>query len=138
MDRHTILSALASPDRAWIVILAGVVMIYREFMAPGRVLPGVFGAVAVTVGVYALSQHRWHMEAVGLILAGVALVVVQGVRRWYWLPSVLAAALVGMGARLLTDPPISFAPAAAAVPLTIVSGILLYTALAARRRKHSV
>ena len=138
MSRDTILSALASPDRAWIVLLAGVVMIYREFMAPGRVLPGVFGAVAVSVGLYALLQHRWHAEALALMLAGVVLIIVQGFRRWYWVPSLLAAALMAIGARRLTVPPISLAPAAAAIPLSIVSGVLLYTALSARRRKHSV
>ena len=52
MDRDSILTALRDPTRAWIVILIGLVLIYREFNAPGRVLPGVFGGVAACVGVY--------------------------------------------------------------------------------------
>jgi membrane-bound serine protease (ClpP class) len=138
MSRSTILAALASPDRAWIVLLAGTVMIYREFMAPGRVLPGVFGGVAVCVGGYALSQHPWRPEALAMMVAGAVLVILQGFRRWYWIPAALAAALVTMGARRLTDPPISLGPALLAIPLCLVSGFLLHIALAARRRKRSV
>jgi membrane-bound serine protease (ClpP class) len=138
MSRDAILSALASPDRAWIVLLAGIVMIYREFMAPGRVLPGIAGGIAVCVGSYALFQHPWRMDALSAMLAGVALVILQGFRRWYWLPSALAAALITIGARRLTEPAISFGPAAAAIPLSLISGFLLHTALAARRRKRSV
>ena len=138
MSRYAILSALASPDRAWIVLLAGIVMIYREFMAPGRVLPGIAGGVAVCVGSYALFQHPWRGDALLTMLAGVALVIVQGFRRWYWLPSALAAGLLTIGARRLTEPAIGFGPAAAVIPLTLVSGFLFHTALAARRRKRSV
>jgi membrane-bound serine protease (ClpP class) len=119
-------------------VLAGIVMIYREFMAPGRVLPGVIGGVAVCVGGYALGQHPLRFSAIAMIIAGVALVVLQGLGRWYWLPSVLAAVLITLGARCLTTPPVSVVAAAAAIPLSLASGFLLHTALAARRRKRSV
>ena len=119
-------------------MLAGIVMIYREFMAPGRVLPGIAGGVAVSVGAYALGQHPLRFSAVAMILAGVGLIVLQGFGRWYWLPSVLAAVLITLGARELTVPPISLGPAATAIPLSLASGFLLHTALAARRRKRSV
>lgn len=138
MTRQTILAALASPDRAWIVVLAGVAMIYREFMRPGRVLPGVFGGVAVCVGLYALLQHPWRPYALALILAGIALLVLQGFRRLYWQPSVAAGVLIAVGARGLTEPPISTIPAAAAIPLALVSGFLLHTALSARRHKRTI
>src|SRR5688572_28801263 len=107
MNRYTVLSALASPDRAWIVLLAGIVMIYREFMAPGRVLPGVFGGVAICVGGYALGQHPLRLEAIGMIAVGVALIVLQGFGRWYWVPTLVAAAVITIGARTLTVPAIS-------------------------------
>jgi membrane-bound serine protease (ClpP class) len=138
MNRYTIMSALADPDRAWILILAGVVMIYREFMAPGHVLPGIFGAVAVCVGGYALFQHPWHGEAGALIAVGIGLVILQGFRRWHWAPSAAAAVFLTIGARRLTDPAIGILPAAAAIPLAMVSGYLLHTALSARRRKRTV
>lgn len=136
--RHAILTALSSPDRAWIVILAGIVMIYREFVAPGRVLPGIFGAVAICVAGYALFQHHWHIYALAHIVLAALLIVLQGLRRWYWLPSIAAAALMTMGALHLTDPPISLFPSLASIPLALASGFLLHTALEARRRKRSV
>ncbi len=138
MLRNTILSSLAHPDRAWIVLLAGIIMIYREFMRPGRVLPGVFGGVAVCVAIYALLQHPIHLEAAVMIVCAAALLVVQGFRRWYWAPSAAAAALMTLGALRLTQPPISVLPAAASIPLCLISGFLLHTAVAARRRKRSL
>jgi membrane-bound serine protease (ClpP class) len=138
MLRNTILSSLAHPDHAWIVLLVGIIMIYREFVRPGRVLPGVFGGVAACVAIYSLFRHPIHADAAGMVLGAAALVVVQGLRRWYWLPSVAAAVLMTMGAQRLTEPPISALPAAASIPLCLVSGFLLHTALAARRRKRSL
>jgi hypothetical protein len=73
-----------------------------------------------------------------LLLASAALLVLQGFGRWYWLPSAIAAALMTIGARRLTEPPINFGPAVASIPLCLASGFLLHTALAARRRKRSV
>ena len=138
MLRQTILSSLAHPDRAWIVLLAGVIMIYREFVRPGSVLPGVFGGVAVSVALYSLSRHPIHLDGVAMIVLAAALIVAQGFRRMYWLPTIAAAGFMTIGAMALTEPPISAAPAAGSVPLCMISGYLLHTAIVARRRKRSL
>ena len=104
MDRDSILTALRDPTRAWIVILIGLVLIYREFTAPGRVLPGVFGGVAACVGVYSLFRHPWHGEALGMIGAGVALIIIQAFGKWLWIPLIRAPALITAGVHSLTEP----------------------------------
>lgn len=138
MSRDSILAALHDPTRAWFVILLGLVLIYRELAAPGRVLPGVFGGVAACVGVYALFQHPWHAEALGMILAGVALLIVQGFQKLLWIPAVLAAAMITVGVHTLTEPRIGLFPAVAAVPLSGITVFLLRTAVLARRNKVSL
>jgi hypothetical protein len=67
MGRESILASLADPNRAWIVILVGIVLIYRELVKPGRVLPGMFGALGICAGGYSLFQHPWNPLAAGMI-----------------------------------------------------------------------
>jgi membrane-bound serine protease (ClpP class) len=138
MDRESILTALHDPTRAWFVILIGFVLVYHELTAPGRVLPGIFGGVAACVGVYSLFRHPWHGMALGMILAGVALLILQVFRKWFWIPLMAAAALITAGMHTLTEPRIGLFPALAAVPLTVATVFLLRTALLARRNKVSL
>ena len=138
MGRDAILASLADPNRAWIAILVGIVLIYRELMKPGRVLPGMFGALAFCVGGYSLFQHAWNPVAAAMIAGGIALLVVQGFWLLYWIPTLAATILTAVGAHWLTDPPISWVPAAAAVPLSGVTAFLLRTAVRARRSKVSL
>jgi membrane-bound serine protease (ClpP class) len=138
MDRDSILTALHDPTRAWFVILIGLVLVYHELTAPGRVLPGVFGGVAACVGVYPLFRHPWHGEALAMILVGVSLVILQAVRKWFWTPLMAGAALITGGVHTLTEPRIGLFPALAAVPLSVITAFLLRTALLARRNKVSL
>ena len=138
MDRDSILAALHDPTRAWFVILIGLVLVYHELSAPGRVLPGVFGAVAACVGVYSLFRHPWHGVALAMILAGAALVILQAIRRWFWAPVMAGFVLITAGIHTLTEPRIGLFPALAAVPLSVITAFLLRTALRARRNKVSL
>jgi membrane-bound serine protease (ClpP class) len=138
MNRDSILAALHDPTRAWFVILLGLVLIYRELAAPGRVLPGVFGGVAACVGVYALFRHPCHPAALAMILAGIGLLMIQGFRKWFWIPLVSGAVLITVGVHTLTEPHIGLFPAFAAVPLSGITVFLLRTAVLARRNKVSL
>jgi membrane-bound serine protease (ClpP class) len=138
MDGDTLLRALNNPDRAWLVLFVGLVLIYRELTAPGRVLPGMFGALAVIASVYSLFRHPWSGQALSMILAGIVLVVAQAFGRWFWLPGILGTLLITVGAHRLTFPPISLFSAIWAIPMCGISIFLLRTAVLARRKKVSV
>ena len=120
------------------MILLGLILIYRELAAPGKVLPGAFGGVAACVGVYALFRHPWHFEALAMIVGGIALLIIQGFRKWLWIPLVSGAALITIGVHMLTEPRIGLFPAFAAVPLSGITVFLLRTAVLARRNKVSL
>lgn len=138
MHRNSLMNALENPDRAWIVFLIGMILVYRECSAPGRVLPGVLGAVGVCISVYSLFQHPWHAEALIAILVGAGLLIVQ-VFRWYsWIPGAAAAILITLGVNRLTDPSISPLLSGLSIPLSGITIFLLRTGLMARRNKVSL
>lgn len=91
--RELLLRTVASPDRAWLTLLAGLLLIARECAAPGRVFPGMIGAVLVlTAG--------WHLPAAmpGILAAGV-LLILQARHRFWFIPGALAASAAIIAAR---------------------------------------
>jgi membrane-bound serine protease (ClpP class) len=58
------------PNVAFLMTVTGMLSIYCEFIWPGRVVPGVFGAVLLIFGAHSL----WNFAptASGLILIGIA------------------------------------------------------------------
>jgi hypothetical protein len=73
-----------------------------------------------------------------MILAGAALVILQALRKWFWIPLLAGAVLITTGVHTLTEPRIGLFPALAAVPLSVITAFLLRTALRARRNKVSL
>jgi membrane-bound serine protease (ClpP class) len=137
--RETLLSFVATPDRAFLTLLFGLLLIYREMLAPGRIIPGVLGGVAFFAAAHALIE--WGPTAISLVLlaaAGVlAWIQARGPRR-YWVPGVCAAACMFAGSRLLLPPPnrISMAVVSLTIPFTAVTVYLLTMAVRARRNKR--
>ena len=135
---HPLLAGLQDPNRAFLMLLGGFVLIYRECLAPGRILPGMVGGVFVLTAGFALFQYPWRAEGLGLLLLGALLLVVQAFRNWYWLPGLAGTACILYGAiRLLIIPSIRPAYAAAAVPFSALTIFLARTAVRARRNKLS-
>lgn len=135
MTRNSILAAFGAPNRAWFVLLVGLLMIYRECTAPGRVVPGVLGGVASVVSLYLLFQKPWSGVALSIILFGIVLLFLQAFWRRYWLGLGAAAVLITSGVHLLTVPRIDLLPALLAIPMSGITGLLLRTAVRARRNK---
>jgi membrane-bound ClpP family serine protease len=137
--RNYLLSLIDSPDRAWLGLLLGLVLIGRELAGPGRVLPGVLGAVVALTSVWAMSSY--HFTPAGVLLVGlaVALIVVQGFRRLWFVPGVAGAALMAAGARTLLSAPwsISWPAALCGSAVAALAACLWFVAVRARRNKLS-
>jgi len=139
MLRSSLLAAIQDPSRAWLVFLVGLILIYREFTAPGRVLPGVLGGVAVVAAIYSLAQNSWSGQALILIVAGVLVLMTQAfLGRFSWLRLALAAIAISVGVHFLTWPQIGLLPVLLTLPLSGMTGFLLRTAVLARRNKVSI
>ena len=137
--RSALLSLVATPDRAWLTLLAGVLLIARELAAPGRIFPGILGAVGVFTAASALSEYRIaHLGGAALFFS-LILIALQSLRRLFWLPAIGAACLMAAGARTLILPPwqISWQAAAAGVPVAILMCVLGRTAVRGYRNKTS-
>ncbi len=68
--RESILGVLASPALAGILFLIGLVGLYSELSHPGGILPGVLGAIALLLALFAMSVLPVNAAGVALLLVG--------------------------------------------------------------------
>src|SRR5262249_55410672 len=68
--RERILGVLANPALAGILFLIGLVGLYSEISHPGGVLPGVLGAIALLLALFAMSVLPVNGAGVALLIVG--------------------------------------------------------------------
>ncbi|MBC7924431.1 MAG: hypothetical protein H7039_02135 [Bryobacteraceae bacterium] len=137
--RPSLLQLVETPDRAWVTILAGALLMTREFCAPGSVVPGVLGGVAMIAGVYGLSQ--WPVTPAGAFLC------IASVSACLWLfttrskhpftGGTISGIGTFFGALLLVrgDAGIALEVALLTIPVMTFVGWLLWFGLKARQNK---
>jgi membrane-bound serine protease (ClpP class) len=69
--RQRFLSRVVQPDMFFILLLVGVVGLYAEFTHPGLIAPGVVGAIALVLALFAM--HLLPINLTGLLLIALAL-----------------------------------------------------------------
>lgn len=69
--RERFLSRIVQPDVFFILLIAGVIGLYVEFTHPGMIAPGVIGAIALVLALFAM--HILPVNFAGLLLIIVAL-----------------------------------------------------------------
>jgi membrane-bound serine protease (ClpP class) len=72
-----LLSALAHPEVAYLLLMLGGVGLFFEITHPGTLMPGVFGAIALLLAFFGLSLLAVNYVGVALILLGVGLFVAE-------------------------------------------------------------
>jgi membrane-bound serine protease (ClpP class) len=72
-----LLSHIAHPQIAHLLISLGTLAIYVEIVSPGLALPGVFGAIAVILGLVAAQALPVHTGFLILLFLGVALMLAE-------------------------------------------------------------
>jgi membrane-bound serine protease (ClpP class) len=75
--RHRILSTLADPNIAYILMMVGIYGIIFELASPGAVLPGVVGGIALILGFYSLQTLSADYAGFLLIALGVILFILE-------------------------------------------------------------
>ncbi|BCA97133.1 membrane protein [Legionella antarctica] len=76
--RTRFLSTITNPTVAYLLLLLGIYGIFFELMNPGVVFPGVVGAVAMIIALYALQLLPINYAGLGLIILGLAFIVAEG------------------------------------------------------------
>ncbi|HEV3076870.1 MAG TPA: nodulation protein NfeD [Thermoanaerobaculia bacterium] len=72
-----LLSALAHPELAYLLLTLGGVGLFFEITHPGTLMPGVFGAIALLLAFFGLSLLAVNYAGAALILLGIGLFVAE-------------------------------------------------------------
>jgi len=141
--RTRVLGVITNPSVAYILILVGIYGLIFEFMNPGMIVPGVAGAIALLLAMYALHLLPVNYAGLALILLGVAFMAAEA-----FLPSFGALGIGGViafviGSVLLiedTAMPEFKIPYALIAGITVASAgvLMLILGMLARSRKHAV
>jgi membrane-bound serine protease (ClpP class) len=136
-----LLALTFNPDAALLLLSLGVLGIYTEFCAPGKVIPGAIGAVLATLGLVSLSRFPISAPGVFSIVLAFALFALEArfVSRGIFTLGGAVVLLAGMKNLIVTaDPARSVKWATAlwvAIPVSIATSFLLSVAMRARRNK---
>src|SRR6185503_19464602 len=75
--RQRIISSVADPNIALMLLVIGALAIYVEFTAPGMVAPGVVGSILLLLGLSALSVLPINWLGAALLLLAFALFALE-------------------------------------------------------------
>ncbi len=134
-----LLAALVHPNIAYLLMSIGFLGIYFELAHPGAVLPGVVGAIALVLGLYALSVLPVNLAGVGLILLALVFFIAEIKVTSYGLLAVGGIISLVLGSLLLfrdLDPALRLSwglIAATAITAALVVGFLAVLAARAQR-----
>ena len=124
--RAALLAFVATPDRAWLMLLAGSLLIARECVAPGRIVPGMLGGIMLLTAGLHLPQ-----AIPGVMVCAVCLAIQARHRAWH-LPSIVAAVSAIVAARQARA---GWPAALASVLVITILTVLIRIAVLAHKRK---
>lgn len=104
--RQRILSTIANPQIAYILMLLGVMGLYFELSNPGAVLPGVVGAVSLVLALLAFQQLPISYAGLALLALGIIFLILEINVVSYGLLTVAGALSFVLGSLLLFRGPI--------------------------------
>jgi membrane-bound serine protease (ClpP class) len=139
--RQRIISAVADPNIALLLLVIGGLCIYVEFSSPGMVAPGVIGAILVLVGLAAISVLPINWLGVALLALAFTLFILEAKLTAHGVLAVGGTVSMVLGAVMLIDTPwpemrIHWVTAIGlALPFSLITVLLLTLALRARRNK---
>lgn len=139
--REKIISAIADPNIALVLLVLGALAIYVEFQAPGLIVPGVAGAILVLLGLAALSVLPINWLGAALLLLAFTLFALEVKFATHGILGVGGAVAMLLGSVMLIDSPlpelrIHWSTAIAlTLPFSAITMFLLTLAVRARRNK---
>ena len=98
-----VLSVLSNPNVALVLMMLGVYGLIFEFWNPGALVPGVVGAICLTLGLYALNQLPLNYAALALLGIGVAFMVAEAFSPSFGVLGFGGLIAFSLGAAMLVD-----------------------------------
>ena len=142
--RQLVISTVADPNAAVILIAAGILGIYAEFCLPGRIVPGVLGGIFVLLGLSSFAILPINWVGVALLALGAVLLVLEAKKALHGIAGIAAGLATAWGLVILVDSPrqelrIHWTTAlGVSLPLAALTGFLLRIAVRARRNKTAL
>jgi membrane-bound serine protease (ClpP class) len=126
--RSRLLSVIADPSIAYLLMLAGIFGLFFEFSNPGFVLPGVVGAISLLLALFAFQMLPVNYAGLGLIILGLAFMVAE-----VFIPSFgvvgiggVVAFVIGSVLLIDTDMPGFGIPWTVIVPVALASALFIF------------
>jgi membrane-bound serine protease (ClpP class) len=135
-----LLSVIANPDIAYILLTLGFLGLYFELAHPGAVLPGVVGGLALVLAFFSLSFLPVDYAGVAFVVLGLMFFVLEIKITSYGMLTVAGVLSLLLGSSMLfktTDPALRVSRDVAlsvALFAGVVVGLLVTLALRARRQ----
>ena len=104
--RQRMISAIADPNLALVMLVLGALGIYVEFTSPGLIAPGVVGAILVLLGLSALSVLPINWLGAALLVLAFVLFVLEAKFTSHGILATGGAASMVLGAVLLVNSPL--------------------------------
>jgi membrane-bound serine protease (ClpP class) len=139
--RQKVISAIADPNVALILLVLGALAIYLEFTSPGLIVPGVAGAILLLLGLSALSLLPINWLGAALLVVALASFVLEAKFAAHGILALGGAIAMVLGAVMLVNGPIPEmrvhwqTALGLALPFSAITVFLLSLALRARRNK---
>jgi len=123
--RSRLLTVIADPSIAYLLMLAGIFGLFFEFSNPGFVLPGVVGAISLLLALFAFQMLPVNYAGLGLIILGLAFMTAE-----VFIPSFGVVGIGGVvafviGSVLLIDTDMP----GFGIPWTVIAPVALASAL---------
>jgi len=139
--RQKIISAIADPNIALILLVVGALCIYVEFSSPGMVAPGAIGAILVLLALSALSVLPINWLGALLLVLAFVLFALEAKFAAHGVLATAGAVSMMLGAVLLINSPLPemrvhwSTAIALALPFSAITFFLLSLVVRARRNK---
>lgn len=140
--RHRLLSAIANPSFALVLLMIGIYGLMFEFSSPGFGVPGTVGAICLLLAMFALQLLPVNYAALALILLGFALLAAELLTPAFGVLGVGGIVAFMAGGLLLFDRDVPGLgvplPLIFGISITAAAGVLLGGSMALRARRAPV
>jgi membrane-bound serine protease (ClpP class) len=124
-------------NTAFLLLIFGVLLVYGEFLRPGRLVPGLVGSTMAITGAYSLWRNSPLALGGLLIMLAVLLLMAEAVWEARFIPGILGTISLAAGFSLLFPSERRIAPTLAIPASIVLGGVSTFLAFEAKRARQN-
>jgi membrane-bound serine protease (ClpP class) len=102
--KQRVLNAIANPNIAYLLMMAGILGLYFEFASPGVIFPGVAGAICLLLAFASLQVLPFNYVGLILILLGIGMLIAEAFMPSFGVLGIGGIVALTFGSLLIFDP----------------------------------